>query len=222
MPAVLTVAGKAVTRGHVTLPRQGAWHADLWLDADTAPTGAVALSWGEGEATWQGTVARGGVAVEGGPAAVRVVGGGGGLGAQLPGASYRNASPRVILGQILGAAGERLSGTSPAGPLDAILARWSRSAGAAGAQVGRLAASLGLLWRVLPDGSIYVGAEPGGVLTLDKDSAVTARAPALGRTVLAPSAPWVLRPGQSFEGSEVREVVHRLSPSEIRSELWAA
>ena len=41
MPATLSVAGKAVTRGHVTVPRQGAWHADLWLDADTAPSGAV-------------------------------------------------------------------------------------------------------------------------------------------------------------------------------------
>ena len=99
----LTVADKAVTRGHVIVPRQGAWHAELWLDADTAPSGAVALSWADGEATWQGTVVRGGVVTEGGPAAVRLVGGAGGLGKALPGASYRNVSPRVIVGQILAA-----------------------------------------------------------------------------------------------------------------------
>lgn len=217
---VLSVAGKSVTRGAVVLPRLGAWHADLWLDADVAPSGAVALSWGDGAATWRGTVVQGGAVTEGGPAAVRVVGGAGGLGRQLPGQSYRNASARAVLEQILVASGERLSGTSPATSLGSLQARWSRAAAPAGQQIGRLVASLGLLWRVLPDGSIYVGPEPGGRLTLDKDSQVVARAPALGRVTLAPSAPWVLRAGQTFEGAVLHEIVHRIAPSEIRSELW--
>lgn len=222
MPATLSVAGKAVTRGHVTVPRQGAWHADLWLDADTAPSGAVALSWADSEATWQGTVVRGGVVTEGGPAAVRLVGGAGGLGKTLPGASYRNVSPRVIAGQILTAAGEILSGTSPSATLSPLWARWSRQAGAAGAQVAALAAALGALWRVLPDGTVYLGPDPGGVLTLGKDQQVTARAPALGRVTLATSAPWALQVGQTLDGQRIDTVIHRLGPDEIRSELWLA
>jgi hypothetical protein len=227
---LLAVAGLPVTRGRVVVPREGAWHADLWLDANAAPSGPVALSWGDEAATWQAFVVpgRAGVFTEGGPAAVRVVGGAGGLGTELSGQSYRQTSARIILGAILGAAGERLSPTSPAATLDAILARWSRAAGRAGAQIDALAAALGavagapVLWRVLPDGSVYVGPEPGGTITLDTDSAVTARAPSVGRIIVASSAPWTLTVGQTFEGARVDEIIHRISDREVRSELWRA
>jgi hypothetical protein len=222
--ALLTVTGLAVTRGRVVLPREGGWHADLWLDADTAPSGAVALSWGDGAAAWQATVVPGrvGVATEGGPAAVRLAGGAGGLAVVLDGQSYRNTSVRIILGHLLAAAGERPSPTSPAATLDLLLPRWSRMRASAGAQLDALASSLGVLWRVLPDGSVYVGPEPGGTLTLDESGAVTARAPAVGRTIVAVAAPWTLTPGQSFEGARIDEIIHRISDREVRSELWRA
>lgn len=222
--AVLTIAGKSVTRGRVRVPRQGAWHVEAWLDADTAPIGAAALVWGDKAAAWQGTLvpALSGVYVTGGPAQVRVVGGAGGLQTALPGASYRNVSARVILGQILAAAGERLSGASPAATLDPILARWSRAAGTAAAQVGRLSEALGVLWRVLPDGSVYVGPEPGGTLTLGKDDAVVERLPGESRLTLATAAPWALTVGQAFEGAAIDEIIHTLGPDKTRSDLWRA
>ena len=222
MPTTLTVAGKAVTRGHVLVPRTGAWHGTVWLDADTAPTGAASLVWGDNEATWSATVVRGGVLAEGGPAEVRIVGGGGGLGAALPGASYRNVSPRTLLGQILPAAGERLSGTSPAATLDAILARWSRAAGPCGQQVSRLTEAIGALWRVLPDGSVYVGPETRGAITLPAHTQVTGRLPDLGRVTLASATPWAFLPGQTLDGVRVDQIVLRISDREVRTELWLA
>ena len=150
MPTLLTVAGKAALRGHVLIPRVGAWHGTLWLDADTAPTGAASLVWGDSEATWSATILRGGVMTEGGPAEVRFVGGGGGLATALAGGSYRNTSPRSLLGQILPGGGERLSGTSPTTTLDAAIARWSRDAGTCGQQIARLADSLGADASKLP------------------------------------------------------------------------
>lgn len=222
--ALLTVAGFPVTRGRVVLPREGGWHADLWLDANTAPSGGVALSWADGAATWQAAVVpgRAGVATEGGPASVRLVGGAGGLATVLDGQSYRNTSARIILGHLLGAAGERLSPTSPASVVDLLLPRWSRMRASAGTQLDALASALGVLWRVLPDGSVYVGPEPGGTLTLDADSAVTNRAPAVGRIIVAVATPWTLVPGQSFEGARIDEIIHRITDREVRSELWRA
>lgn len=222
MPTLLTVAGKAALRGHVLIPRVGAWHGTLWLDADTAPTGAASLVWGDSEATWSATILRGGVMTEGGPAEVRFVGGGGGLATALAGGSSRNTSPRSLLGQILPGGGERLSGTSPTTTLDAAIARWSRDAGTCGQQIARLADSLGALWRVLADGSIYVGPEPGGTLTLDASTQVVHRNPALGSVTLASSAPWSFRVGQTYDGRRIDQIVHRISPREVRTELWLA
>lgn len=219
---LLTVAGSAVTRGRLTVPRVGPWHAEMWLDADTAPSGAVSLSWADGEAIWQGFVVpgRGGVYTTGGPAQVWLVGGAGGLSATLSGASYRNVTPRTVLTQILSSAGERLSGTSPAATLDGSLARWSRSAGTTAAQVTRLTDALGVLWRVLPDGSVYVGAEPGGTLTLGKEDSVTQRHPSLALTTVATSTPWTLTVGQTFEGAGIDQIVHHITSHRIRSDLW--
>lgn len=222
MPTLLTVAGKTALRGHVVVPLTGAWHGTAWLDADTAPTGPASLVWGDREATWSATVLRGGVLTEGGPAEVRFVGGAGGLATALPGGSYRNVSPRSLLGQILPGGGERLSGTSPAASLDTVLARWSRDAGTCGQQVSRLTAALGLLWRVLPDGTVYVGPEPGGTLTLDASTQVVHRNPALGSVTLASSAPWSFRVGQTYDGRRIDQIVHRFSPREVRTELWLA
>lgn len=222
MPTPLTVAGKAVTRGHLTVPRTGAWHGVLWLDADTAPSGAVALSWGQAEATWSATVVRGGVTTEGGPASVYLVGGAGGLGTSVPGGSYRNVTPRTLLGQILPAVGERLSGTSPSATLNTTLARWSRSTGSAGQQVSRLADATGALWRVLPDGTVYFGPEVTSALTLLADEQVVQRNPALGRATVASSSPWRFLPGVTFEGRRVDVVHHTFSPREVRSDLWLA
>lgn len=220
--ATLTVAGFPVVRGRVTVPRVGPWHAEVRLDADAPPSGAVALSWGDGAATWSGYVlpTRSGTYATGGPSQVRLVGGAGGLGRALDGASYRSTTPRVVLGQILAAAGERLSGTSPAATLDRSLARWSRSAGTAGAQVDRLALALGVLWRVLPDGSVYVGPSPGGAVDLGAQGSVTRRVPAERLVTVATDAPWTLQVGQTVEGLVVDQIVHHLDPERIRSDLW--
>ena len=151
------VAGKAALRGHVLIPRVGAWHGTLWLDADTAPTGAASLVWGDSEATWSATILRGGVMTEGGPAEVRFVGGGGGLATALAGGSYRNTSPRSLLGQILPGGGERLSGTSPTTTLDAAIARWSRDAGTCRYVQDRLREAAVTVRHWLADGAaVYV------------------------------------------------------------------
>lgn len=220
--ATLTVAGRAVVRGRVTVPLIGPWHAEVRLDADAPPSGAVTLSWGNGAASWQGSVlpARAGVYAEGGPVQVWLVGGAGGLTRTVPGESFRNATPRAILSRILADAGERLSGTSPGAVLDQNLPRWSRAAGPAGAQVGRLCEALGVPWRVLPDGTVYVGPTPSPALDLGKDGAVTRRLPAAAAVEVSVATPWTLAVGATLDGVPIEQIVHHLSPERIRSTLW--
>jgi len=218
--AFLTVAGLAVTAGTVTVPRRGAWHARVRLDAATPPTGAVALSWEGAAAPWRATVtARAGVLVSGGPVELLLVGGAGGLGKSLPGGSYRQATVRLVLGQLLAAAGEQLAGATLPSLLDRLLARWSRAAGPAGAQLASLAAALGVTWRVLPDGGVWLGTDAGAPLVLPDDATLVHRRPASGRVEVATAQPWALASGGTFEGAPILAIEHQIAPTSLRSTL---
>lgn len=215
--AVLTCADAPVIRGDLEVPDGGAWHASLRLDRDTAPAGAVELRWEGLAAPWRGTVTpRAGVLVEGGPVELLVVGGAGGLGRILPGASYRQATVRVVLGQLLVEAGEQLASATPAALLARTLPRWTRQQGPAGAQLDALARALGVGWRVLPSGQVWLGPAPAA-LVLPSDAAILRRQPALGQVDLTTGRPWELVPGGLFEGQRVASVQVSLSPSRLRS-----
>jgi hypothetical protein len=219
--AALTCAGKAVTRGEVEVPRSGPWHADLWLDADTAPSGAVELVWDGAPSPWRGFVVpgRAGVLTEGGPVEVRVVGGAGGLGKRLPGQSYRSATARLIVEQLLAAAGERLDGSTATALLVRQLARWSRAAGTTGEQLDALAGQLGVSWRVLPGGKVWLGVPPTTPLSLPPEAVVVRRQPVLAQVELAHGSPWTLTAGGTFEGRTVASLSIQLSPTRFRSVL---
>lgn len=214
--AVLACAGAAVVSGELEIPDGGPWHALLRLDRDTAPSGAVELAWEGAAAPWRGTVARAGALVEGGPVELLVVGGAGRLGRMLPGASYRQATVRVVLGQLLADAGEVLASSTPAALLARTLPRWSRVEGPAGAQLDALTRALGVGWRVLPSGQVWLGPAPAA-LVLPSDAVVLRRQPVLGQIELTTGRPWELVPGGPFEGQRVASVQVSLSPSRLRS-----
>lgn len=218
--AYLTCAGAPVTAGTVTVPRRGAWHARLRLDAATAPPGAVELAWEGSTVPWRGTVAaRAGALVEGGPVELLLVGGAGGLGRSLPGASYRQVTARVVLGQLLAAAGEQLAGGTLPAVLGRQLARWTRVAGTAGAQLDALASALGVGWRVLPDGGVWLGVDAGAALVLPDDATLVHRRPASGRVEVATAQPWALASGATFEGAPILAIEHQIAPTCLRSTL---
>lgn len=214
--AVLTCAGSPAITGEIEIPAGGPWHALLRLDRDAALSGAVELRWEGATASWWGMVARGGVLVEGGPVEVLVVGGAGRLGRVLPGASYRQATVRVVLGQLLADAGEVLSSSTPAALLSRTLPRWSRAEGPAAAQLDALARVLGVGWRVLPSGQVWLGPAPSAVV-LPADAVLLRRQPALGQIELTTGRPWELVPGGLFEGQRVASVRIELTPSRLRS-----
>ena len=152
----------SVSRLVLTLARTGAWVADLAVDTETPPAGAVQLA-ADGGPTWAGFVTQG--AVLQGEWSGRIVGGAGGLGAVLPPQAYRNATLADVLRDALAAAGETLA--ADAGDLTAAVALYHRPQATLGQLLADLAARAGYGWRVRADGAVWIGPETWGDATGD-------------------------------------------------------
>jgi hypothetical protein len=213
--------GRDVISATLTVPRSGAWRLDALVDAESSAglTGAVTLSFAGGTSIWKGWVFRGGESF--GRVELQVVGGAGGLARQLPGKSYRNTTARVVATDILSAAGETLSLAISPALLALPLAAWTRTKGSASTQLLALLGAFGdgVTWRVLADGSVWLGAEswvPAPALEhdlLEKDERA-------GRWALAALEGHRLLPGQTFEGRHISAVEHTLSAEAIRTHLF--
>lgn len=195
-----TLNGFRLLTARIPEPRVGAWHASVTIDHDAALTGAALIDL-DG-VTFSGTVLRSGV--HGGHVSVRVVGGAGGLSKELGAKAYTSTKASTVLGDILREAGETLSSTVDVSLTSGVLARWERSAGAASHALVSLIDELGLTWRVLRDGTIWIGkatypeANAGAYVLRDEDWTS-------GAILISPEAP-LLEPGTTFRGQQIEQV----------------
>jgi hypothetical protein len=221
--AFASIAGFDVLAARLTVPRAGCWHADLTVDADADAkglTGRLTLTLGDGASTWSGAVVRGGDAF--GRRELRIVGGAGGLATVLPGQSYRQTTAGQLLEDVLGGAGEQLAGSIDPGLLATPFDTWSRIAAPAAHQLAAIVGALGVSWRVLPSGLVWLGADtwPAAPAALEADVLeVDAR---LGRWVLGTSNGYLLQPGQTYAGQRLDLVEHFVTADSLRTNLWLA
>ena len=208
-----TIQGISVLGGEITMPRVGVWHAKIQTPGDEELEGAASiLSSGQ---TFVGTVLRS--KVDGGRVLTRVVGGAGKMPTELPAKNYANAAGvkvRSVVADMLREAGEALSSDSEAAVLDRTLAKWERSAGPASGALRDLLEPFGATWRVLADGTVWVGAvsypeQTVAHVPLDEDGID-------GTIEIAPEAP-DLRPGVTFRGQRISYVGHLLEPDRLRT-----
>ncbi len=216
--AYCTLNGAPVVEATVCLPRSGAWHADLIVAKDAAPTGAVTLGLAEGRIQLKGTVLRGGAPYL--TALVRVVGGAGGLQRILAPRAYRQVPRGTVLRAALSEAGESLSPNADQATLAEVLDHWVRRQAPAGELLGALLASSGASWRVHADGSVWVGPESWPP-TKSADWVVLEQLPQLGKVVLSTDTP-ALWPGEVLRGRKVEYVEHRVDAKRIRTEVLLA
>jgi hypothetical protein len=212
--ALLTLAGSRVLRATVTQPLTGAWHVEAAVDAQTVPTGAVSLVTEGLSLTGRAYRSR----VYQDTLHVWLVGGAGGLRTQLGARGYRAPTVRVLLSDLMRETGETLSTTVAASLLARSLPSWSRVSGSASRALSTLAEALGVSWRVLDDGSIWLGVETwptSSLLTYQLINDDVLR----DRLIVASESP-LLRPGTTFAGRRVANVVHTFEPSRVRSEAW--
>jgi len=212
----------AVADGDYLPGFSGNWTAHLELsDLVEPPTGKITLTW-LGRAL-SGQVLRGGRSTAG-RVFVYVAGGNGDLGAPippvLPAKAYRNVQVRVVLADIMVASGESLSSTSEASIMARSLATWPRRNDTACALLDDLARELGVIWRVLPDGSIYFGSNTfSETVSAQPLQQLDDQDPAYATGLYVPHSFGPL-PGESYEGRRVGAAHYTISPEGPFVQLW--
>lgn len=214
----LTVNGVAVLRGDMLFPRVGAWSADLVLDADAAPAGAVVVESPAG-LRLVGTIERS--AVTEGRVEVRVRGGAGQLGRALAPVAYRpqgGVRVQTILEDWERESGEAVSTAIASEITETFLPAWARERGSAARAIRSLALALGCSWRFGPDGGLLLTREawrdvdPDGVQLLRFDPINDAAELAVDVPVpeLMPGVTWQGRKVSTVEAFIVGNGMHRV------------
>lgn len=199
------------------MPLLGPWTAQLELDSAVPPTGNQTIDW-DG-VTFSSTVVRSGTD-EGNKSQALLVGGKGGLSKTLSTPKYYASGPTLgtIVADILTEAGETLSGTADSSVLGHVVARWERAVGAAGNCLTTVLEQAGATWRVLADGTVWVGKDtfPAAARTDVPGLTVLDEQYGTGNATISIAAP-LLRPGVTLLDRPVREVAFTLTPGAFRA-----
>lgn len=209
-----TIAGYPVLLATVTEPRIGRWSAYVEADSQDDITGSVTLTL-EG-VDFVGAVYAGGV--ESGRWVGRLVGGTNGLSTVLDPRAYRNTPLSVPLAALLSETGETLSADSDT-LLSEFVGQWHRLYGPAALTMAALATTAGLAWRVLRDGTVWLGTETWP--DVEAPGVEIHRIPALGLLETAPLTPSAY-PGATVIDVQAQSVVTRLDSGSLRQEIWHA
>lgn len=210
-----------VSRLYLRSVLRGAWVATVeigWAEAppDGDPCSLRFTRDGDGgEDAWTGTVLRSRVVTESERLSVTVMGGAGGLLSPSLAPRYTTAGATQVTAGLVAAgiaedAGETLAEGVEAELDDYSLASWQRMGGPAIDAIDTLAGVLGLGWRVLPSGEVWIGAETWpevGTETLERAYFETG-APEDGSVTYATDAtPFAA--GESVDGAQAVEVCYR-------------
>ncbi|MFO0658896.1 MAG: hypothetical protein U0165_03545 [Polyangiaceae bacterium] len=201
-----------VFEAELVMPIRGAWTASVQIDAEAELSGRVTLSY-KG-ATWSCSIIASGI--YGGRCLVRLVGGAGGLGTPLEAKHYRDVTVRAVLDDVFRASGEKLSPTVLDAVIDQKLPTWTRASGNASSAIGDIAEKLGLSWRVLRDGTVWIGSETWPEVT--GQFVITREEPQFSRMVVAPETAFLI-PGSTFRTRRVSEVAYNVGASGFRAHL---
>jgi hypothetical protein len=223
--ALLTCNGLSVLEATIRMPKIGAWDADVVIDtADASQFLAgqrVTLTTDDGEFSLVGTVrlSRTGVWID--STRCRVVGGAGGLSQMVPARYYQYGTLKIPLGDILSAAGESLSSTADAGVLATSLQSWTTVAQRAGMEIAALAQAAGpaVSWRVLSDGTIWLGPESWPAAPDSFEYTLIDQHPNENRAEIGADT-LALVPGMSLGGQNISHLVHTVEPERVRTSVF--
>lgn len=217
--AIVACNDIAATEARIALPLVGAWHASLILAAGSgvAAGDAVSLSVGSGALTLHGTARRAAAFVD--ALQVQVVAGSGNLGALATAKSYRSATVRSVLSDLLGVSSDTLDAGADATLMATLLPNWITFARPVGVEVQALIAAVSPAssWRILPGGGLWIGSEswPDSGVACE----VLERDERHGKITLASEAPLLL-PGYDLDGDHIGDVEHVVTQHRVQSIAW--
>lgn len=211
-----TINDVPVTNGRVEFRLQGAWTGEFGLSTTSPADVAGAVEIKFGDSTLNGFASVVG-ADQGELVTLRVVGGAGGLSVAAPPQSYGNpVTRRAAVLDVLELGGERLSSTITAGTLDATFPQWIRLESTVGSALWHLVEAMGMSWRVLPDGTFWIGKESWDALDAE-GLVVESEEPAFKRIIFATENLTVL-PGLTWNDQHIATVIYRLDDRSLRAE----
>lgn len=204
----ITANDAPVQTADITFRTPGYWEAVLRVDVDAAlpEEGEQVVIVAPG-ARLVGAAQKPGVDL-GGQASLRVYGGAGKLLVDLPPRSQTVTTVREVVRSILSDAGETLSSSVDSALLARKLPRWTRTKGNAATALDAVSKAIDVTWRVLDDGTVWLGTDAGAENTDDHD--VVDEKPAEGVLEVAMET-LSLRPGQTFRGGPVSEVIYAIA-----------
>lgn len=216
-----TLNGQAIIRADHKQPYSGAWTAEIELDADSRPLGAASLVLlGR---TWQGTVIAdpndATLALSGdsgGWFRCRLVGGAGGLQKPVTPTEWsQGALVQTVLSYILGAGGEVQAATISTGLLGKVLPQWSIVASTVGEALSAFTEALGVIWRTLDDGTIWLGT-PNPQPVTAPEYILTDINPEMGAAEMDLNDSSVAV-DQIIDGLTVKQVIYTWTPDKMRA-----
>ncbi len=210
---------KRVVTGVISMPRQGVWHADLFVDSDDqfdVGTG-VTIGMNDGAQFLNGTVAR--ALLYQGMQQVRVVAGAGGMQAAAKPRFYQQPAAADVLADLAKDAGETLADDVDLG--GAQFDAWTTIASTVGRQLAELIRPIaGCIWRITADGKLWVGSETWPASDVSDDEWATLDYDhwrgVIRLGMLAPT----LLPGTVLGQEKIDRVEHHIDRDTVRTLAW--
>jgi hypothetical protein len=205
--------GVQLLKAEITLPTSGPWVAKIEGNGSAALSGAVTIDFSDGAMKLLGTVPEGASEVYADRVCSRVVGGAAGLQTTVGGKSYREATATLIVGDLLRESGETLSSTSDATALGTEFPYWVRLRNPAQRELALLVKRLGVGWRILADGTLWIGSDAWTASDL-KTYTLLDSVRQEGRAKIQADLPNVF-PGETFLEQHVGMVEHYLDGARL-------
>jgi hypothetical protein len=214
-----TLNGYPLLQAIITEPQSGRWTATVEVSTETAPVDPVEISFDDGAVVLVGAIHGGGV--ESGRWLGRIVGGTGGLSTELTSKAYRAMPLQIVLDDIISETDETLA-TTATSLITRTVPHWHRQIGYGTRAMSALADAVGMVWRVLRDGTIWIGVDTFPAVSVDATWTQLHAFPDLGMVEIAPGDAPLVGPGVTWNGVSVGTVLTRLDGGVLRQEVWRA
>lgn len=227
--SLITLNGYPIMSAEIRIPRVGVCNGDIVVDTIDEISGPVTIKTDDGRFSLSGTAFRAGQFTD--HMRVRFVAGAGGLNNKIAPKAFDGYTVRSILSDILAKCGETLSTTTDSNLLGLFIQKWVRLGSTGKEAINAILTDVGADgWRILPDGTFYATSAESWPSISDDQFDLIHWNRSEGWADIGSEQPFIL-PGQKISledvstnditsSQKISYVIHRISPSKIRSQLF--